>query len=213
MIYNNDIAKSLAEYLLQINAIKLNLQTPFTWASGWKSPIYCDNRLTLSYPLCRNAIKDGFAALVKDRFPEAQLIAGVATAGIPHGALVADSLQKPFIYVRSAPKAHGLTNKIEGKLEKGDKVVVVEDLISTGKSSLEVVEAIRACGAEVVGMIAIFTYGFPVADEAFKAADCPYYTLSDYNTLIEVAVEQHKIEATQLATLQSWRENPSAWGV
>jgi orotate phosphoribosyltransferase len=213
MIYKKEIANTLAEYLLQINAIKLNLHTPFTWASGWKSPIYCDNRLTLSYPLCRTYIKEGFAALIHDHFENVNCIAGVATAGIPHGALVADAVQKPFSYVRSAPKAHGLTNKIEGKISKGDRVVVVEDLISTGKSSLEVVDALRDAGAEVIGMIAIFTYGFPVAEEAFKAANCPYYTLSNYNTLIQLAVAQQKIEANQLATLQSWRENPADWTV
>ena len=212
MIFEKDTAKTLANYLLQINAIKLSLHTPYTWASGWKSPIYCDNRLTLSYPLIRNFIKEALANCVAEKYKNADVIAGVATAGIPHGALVADFLQKPFIYVRSAPKGHGLTNLIEGKLEPNAKVVVVEDLISTGKSSLQVVEALRAEQAEILGMVSIFTYGFDAAVKAFDAAACSYFSLTDYNTLVEAAVENKYIDENQLPSLAAWRRNPEIWG-
>jgi orotate phosphoribosyltransferase len=213
MINNSTSAEKLAEYLLQINAIKLNPQTPFTWASGWKSPIYCDNRLTLSYPIVRQFIKQEFLAALKNNFPEAKAIAGVATAGIAHGALLADAAELPFLYVRSAPKQHGLSNQIEGKITAGDKVVVIEDLISTGKSSLEVVTALRNVGAEVVGMMAIFTYGFETADAAFHTANCKYVTLSDYHHLLQVASSKNHIQPNQIETLQDWRKSPSTWGV
>ena len=212
MIYNENTAKQLAEYLLQINAVKLTPQTPFTWASGWKSPIYCDNRLTLSYPIVRKYIKEQFAECLKKNFADATNISGVATAGIAHGALLADELGLPFSYVRSAPKQHGLSNQIEGKISAGDKVVVVEDLISTGKSSLEVVQAIRSAGAEVLGMFAIFTYGFAKADEAFAEADCKYFTLSDYEHLIPQAVAQNYVTSNDMETLLQWRNAPESWG-
>ncbi len=212
MIYNENIAKQLAENLLQINAIKLKPQTPFTWASGWKSPIYCDNRLTLSYPLVRNLIKEQFAACLKKHFPDAQCVSGVATAGIAHGALLADAMNLPFSYVRSAPKQHGLSNQIEGKISAGDKVVVIEDLISTGKSSLEVVQAIRSAGAEVLGMLAIFTYGFHNADEAFAEANCKLITLSDYEHLIPLAIDKKYVSENDLETLMQWRKSPDTWG-
>ena len=213
MINNESAAEKLAEYLLQINAIKLSPQTPFTWASGWKSPIYCDNRLTLSYPIVRQCIKAEFLAALKTQFPDAQSIAGVATAGIPHGALLADAAELPFLYVRSAPKQHGLSNQIEGKINAGDKVVVIEDLISTGKSSLEAVAALRNAGAEVLGMMAIFTYGFAKADEAFANANCKYVTLSDYHHLIKLAVAKNYVPSNQIETLQQWRKSPDTWGV
>jgi orotate phosphoribosyltransferase len=213
MINNESTAEKLAEYLLQINAIKLSPQTPFTWASGLKSPIYCDNRLTLSYPIVRQFIKQEFLAALKAHFPEAQSIAGVATAGIAHGALLADAAELPFLYVRSAPKQHGLSNQIEGKINAGDKVVVIEDLISTGKSSLEVVAALRNAGAEVLGMMAIFTYGFESANETFKNADCKFVTLSDYHHLLNFAAAKNLIATNQIETLQQWRTSPSTWGV
>jgi len=213
MINNESTAEKLAEYLLQINAIKLSPQTPFTWASGLKSPIYCDNRLTLSYPIVRQFIKQEFLAALKAHFPEAQSIAGVATAGIAHGALLADAAELPFLYVRSAPKQHGLSNQIEGKINAGDKVVLIEDLISTGKSSLEVVAALRNAGAEVLGMMAIFTYGFESANETFKNADCKFVTLSDYHHLLNFAGAKNLIATNQIETLQQWRTSPSTWGV
>jgi orotate phosphoribosyltransferase len=211
MINNSKAAEQLADYLLQINAIKLNPQTPFTWASGWKSPIYCDNRLTLSYPIVRQFIKEQFKTAMLEHFADAQAIAGVATAGIPHGALLADLMGLPFLYVRSAPKQHGLTNMIEGKLNAGDKIVVIEDLISTGKSSLEVVAALKNAGANVQGMMAIFTYGFTKADDAFANANCKLVTLSDYHHLIQLAAQKNYIQANQIDTLQQWRTSPDTW--
>jgi orotate phosphoribosyltransferase len=211
MINNSKTAEQLADYLLQINAIKLNPQTPFTWASGWKSPIYCDNRLTLSYPIVRQFIKEQFKNALLAHFADVQAIAGVATAGIPHGALLADIMGLPFLYVRSAPKQHGLTNMIEGKLNVGDKIVVIEDLISTGKSSLEVVAALKDAGADVMGMMAIFTYGFTKADDAFTDANCKLVTLSDYHHLISLAAQKNYIQSTQIDTLQQWRTSPATW--
>jgi orotate phosphoribosyltransferase len=208
-----DIALKTAEYLLQIKAIKLNLQNPFTWASGWKSPIYCDNRKTLSYPAIRTFIRQQFAEIVREEFGLPDVIAGVATGAIAQGALVAQELGLPFIYVRSAPKDHGLTNLIEGNLEAGQSVVVIEDLISTGGSSLKAVEAIREAGCEVKGMAAIFTYGFNKATEGFKKANCKLVTLSDYNTLLEQAVDSSFIKEADLAYLSTWRESPETWGV
>ncbi len=201
----------VAEKLLQIKAIKLNPTNPFTWASGWKSPIYCDNRKTLSYPESRNLIKNEFANIIKEQYPDADAIAGVATGAIAIGALVADVLGLPFVYVRSSSKSHGLENLIEGVLEKGQKVVVIEDLVSTGGSSIKAVEAIRKHGSEVLGMLAIFTYGFDLAVNNFKSADCKLTTLSDYNALLELATQTGYIKPEELATLNSWRQNPDSW--
>jgi len=203
--------KAVAEKLLQINAIKLSPQQPFTWASGWKSPIYCDNRRVLSFPFVRDFIKSEMCNVVFEQFPTADVLVGVATAGIPWGAMVADQLKLPFIYVRPKPKEHGLGNQIEGFYEKGQKVVVVEDLISTGKSSLEVVEVLRKAEVDVVGMVSIFTYGFEVATNAFAAANLQYTSLTNYATLIELAVEKGIVDAAQQNTLLNWRQNPASW--
>jgi orotate phosphoribosyltransferase len=206
-------SKKVAEYLLQIKAIKLQPSNPFTWASGWKSPIYCDNRKTLSFPEVRSYIRDSFAEIVKELYPHAELIAGVATGAISHGVLVADKLGLPFVYVRSGVKDHGLGNQIEGYFETGQKVVVIEDLISTGGSSLGAVNSLREAGCEVLGMVAIFTYGFEKASDGFAAVKCKLDTLCNYNTLIEIAVETGYIGKSEVETLKKWRENPSAWGV
>jgi orotate phosphoribosyltransferase len=211
MIYNNVIAREVAEYLLEIKAIVLNPAEPFTWASGLKSPIYCDNRKTLSYPKVRTFIKGAFADVISEEFKTCDVIAGVATAGIPHGVLVADVLNKPFVYVRDKPKAHGLENLIEGHLEKGQKVVVIEDLISTGGSSLKAVEAVRNAGAEVLGLGAIFSYGFDKAVQNFSAAGCKYFTLSDYATLLEIAVKLDYVKAEEKDVLLKWYKNPEGW--
>jgi orotate phosphoribosyltransferase len=205
-------ANKTAEYLLQIKAIKLQPAKPFTWASGWKSPIYCDNRMTLSFPVVRTFIRDSFTARVRQLYPDAEVIAGVATGAIAHGALVADSLGLPFIYVRSGVKDHGLGNQIEGYFEKGQKVVVIEDLISTGGSSLGAVKALREAGCTVLGMIAIFTYGFSKAVEAFAAEGCRLDTLSDYPVLVDLAAASGYISDQEVATLKEWRLEPSAWG-
>jgi len=202
---------AVAEKLLQINAIKLNPQEPFTWASGWKSPIYCDNRKVLSFPYVREFIKSEMSNLIFSDFPAAELLAGVATAGIAWGALSADQLKLPYIYVRPKPKEHGLGNQIEGYFEKGQKVLVIEDLISTGKSSLQVVEVLRNAGLEVIGMVGIFTYGFAVADAAFAAAGVPFKTLTNYSTLIKMAAEKGSVGPEQQAILLNWQQNPSNW--
>jgi orotate phosphoribosyltransferase len=206
-------AKRIAEYLLQIKAIKLQPSNPFTWASGWKSPIYCDNRKTLSYPEVRSFIKESFASMIREIYPEAELIAGVATGAIPHGALAADELGLPFIYVRSGAKEHGLGNQIEGYYEKGQKVVVIEDLISTGGSSLNAVKALREAGCIVLGMAAIFTYEFKKASDAFAAENCKIDTLCNYTTLINTAVKAGYITESNVETLKKWRLDPSGWGV
>jgi orotate phosphoribosyltransferase len=203
---------AVAEKLLQINAVKLNPQNPFTWASGWKSPIYCDNRTILSYPHVRDFIKSEMTNAVFTEFPDAEVIAGVATAGIPHGALVADLLSLPFIYVRSKPKEHGMGNQIEGVMQKGQKVVVIEDLISTGKSSMEAVVAIQEAGGEVIGLTSVFTYGFPLAEKVFGEAGIKTFSLSNYNALLELAMQKNLISETELELLKQWRENPSEWG-
>jgi len=208
----DDTANRTAEYLLQIKAIKLQPAKPFTWASGWRSPIYCDNRMTLSFPVVRSFIRDAFAARVRQLYPDASLIAGVATGAIAHGALVADCLQLPFIYVRSGAKDHGLGNQIEGYFEKGQKVVVIEDLISTGGSSLGAVRALREAGCEVLGMIAIFTYGFSKATDAFAAEKCRLDTLSDYSVLVDMAADSGYITKGDVETLREWRREPSVWG-
>ena len=211
MIYDIDIAKQVAKSLLQINAIILQPNKPFIWAAGWNSPIYCDNRKTLSYPEIRNYIRQGLSAIVKNHYKGANVIAGVATAGIPHGALVAEELGLPFIYVRAKAKEHGKKNQIEGYYEKGQSVVLVEDLISSGKSSLEAADVLRKAGMHVKGMVSIFTYGFDAATENFKANDCEYVSLCDYSTLLPQAIESQYIEEKDLAILKKWRENPSIW--
>ena len=201
----------LAERLLKISAIKLQPENPFTWASGWNSPIYTDNRITLSYPEVRTFIKVELCRIIKERFPQADAVAGVATGAIAQGALVADTLAMPYVYVRSAPKDHGLENLIEGNLKPGQKVVVVEDLISTGGSSLKAVQAIRNAGCEVVGMVAMFSYGFPVAEKAFKEANVELVTLSNYNAMLEAALATNYIRAEDVETLKEWRKDPSVW--
>jgi orotate phosphoribosyltransferase len=207
-----NIAKKTAEYLLQIKAIKLQPSNPFTWASGWKSPIYCDNRKTLSFPEIRTFICNSFAAMIKELYPEAELIAGVATGAIAHGALVADKMGLPFVYVRSGAKEHGLGNQIEGYFVAGQKTVVIEDLISTGGSSLGAVKALREAGCEVMGMLAIFTYGFGKAADAFSEAACKLDTLGNYTELIEAALKTGYIGQAEVDTLKSWRQDPAGWG-
>lgn len=202
----------LAEKLLKISAIKLQPDNPFTWASGWNSPIYTDNRVTLSYPEIRTFIKVELCRLIEENFPQATAVAGVATGAIAQGALVADTLGLPYVYVRSTPKDHGLENLIEGKLELGQKVVVIEDLISTGGSSLKAVQAIRQAGCEVVGMVAMFSYGFPVAQQAFKDAGVELLTLSNYNAMLEAALATDYIRQEDIETLREWRKDPSIWG-
>jgi len=211
MNYKNEVAEIIASYLLEIHAIKLHSKNPFTWASGLRSPIYCDNRITLSYPNKRTYIKNQLASAIKDNFNDVDVIAGVATAGVPQGALVADELGLPFVYIRSSAKAHGMTNKIEGKLEKGQTVVVIEDLISTGKSSLNAVDALRDAGAEVKGMIAIFTYGLDIAKENFANKDCKLITLSDYDTMIGKAVSDNYVSSEEESSLLKWSKNPKQW--
>lgn len=205
-------AAKIAEYLLEINAVKLSPNAPFTWTSGWKSPIYSDNRLSLSHPHVRNFIKTSLGELVKSEFPEAQAIIGVATAGIAPGALVADEVNLPFGYVRSEAKKHGMGKQVEGDIIPGQKVVVVEDLVSTGKSSLQAIQSLREFGCEVLGMVSIFTYGFDAAKLAFDEAQCPYFSLSNYNVLVEVAASKNLIEPEQMSVLAEWRKNPDTWG-
>ncbi len=205
------VARLLAEKLLKISALKLQPANPFVWASGWNSPIYTDNRRTLSDPEMRSFIKLELSRLIMENFPEVDAVAGVATGAIAQGALVADELNLPYVYVRSTPKDHGLENLIEGDLRPGQKVVVVEDLVSTGKSSLKAVEAIRNAGCEVVGMVALFTYGFPVAEANFAEANVRLLTLSDYNAMLEVALETEYITEDDIETLHNWRTDPANW--
>lgn len=205
-------AKAVAEKLLEIGAVQLNPNNPFTWASGIKSPIYCDNRRLLSYPYVRDFIKSELCSVIFEHFPDADAIAGVATAGIAWGALAADQLKLPFAYVRAEAKKHGMQNKIEGVIEPGSKVLVVEDLISTGMSSLRVCEAIREQGSEINGLAAIFSYNFPKAQQAFESAGIHYKTLSDYETLIEIAGRAGKMDASVQTSLLQWRESPETWG-
>lgn len=205
------LEKSVAEKLLKIKAIKLQPNNPFTWASGWKSPIYCDNRKTLSYPTIRNYIKIELTRLILEMYPDVEVIAGVATGAIAQGALVADALGLPFVYVRPTPKDHGLENMIEGDLKPKQKVVVIEDLISTGGSSLKAVEAIRKDGSEVLGMLAIFTYGFPVAEQKFKTAKVKLTTLCNYDAVLAESLSTKYITEDDIETLQEWRKNPSVW--
>ena len=211
MIFNKDTAEKTAELLLQINAIKLNPSTPFLWASGWNSPIYCDNRLTLSFPAIRNYIRDEFSKQIEQIYGKPDVIAGVATGAIGIGILVAEELGLPFVYVRPEPKKHGRQNQVEGFLQKGQNVVVIEDLISTGNSSLLAVEALKEAGANVKGMLAIFSYGFDVASDNFKNANLELHTLSNYEHLLELAVEKQYITEQEQITLQEWRKNPATW--
>lgn len=204
-------AKAVAEKLLQVNAIKLNPEHPFTWASGWKSPIYCDNRKVLSFPYIRDFIKSEMCNMVFEKFPDAEMLAGVATAGIAWGAMAADQLKLPYVYVRPKPKEHGMGNQIEGFYEKGQKTVVIEDLVSTGKSSLLVVDVLKEAGLEVIGMVSIFTYGFSIATEAFDKASLKYYSLTDYPALIELAIKKGIVSANQLDVLLKWRDDPANW--
>jgi orotate phosphoribosyltransferase len=212
MFNNSEIEQQVAEFLLQIKAIKLQPNNPFTWASGWKSPIYCDNRITLSHPTIRTYIRQQLTQLIQEVFGPVGCIAGVATAGIPQGVLVAQDLGLPFIYVRAKPKDHGTGNLIEGDILTAKRVVVVEDLISTGKSSLQAVEALRNAGYDVAGLVAIFSYGFDVAADNFKLANCPVATLSNYSALIKYAGDNQFISAGDIDVLKQWRENPSEWG-
>jgi len=205
------IEKIIARELLQVNAVQLNVEQPYTWASGWRSPIYCDNRRILSYPKARKLIYESLTRLITKHFPDVDVIAGVATGAIAHGALVAENMGKPFIYIRSAAKSHGLENVIEGVLEPGARVVVVEDLISTGGSSLQAVDAVRKAGGEVLGLVAIFSYNFTTARRNFENADCVLYTLTNYITLIEEALHCNYIKASDMETLEQWRENPDKW--
>ena len=213
MIFDKNTAKKTAELLLQINAIKLQPQEPFTWASGWKSPIYCDNRITLSYPAIRNYIRENLSRFIEEKYGKPEVIAGVATGAIGIGMLVADYLNLPFIYIRPEAKKHGRQNQIEGIVPEGKNVVVVEDLISTGNSSLNAVKALEEANANVKGMVAIFSYGFGIADENFKNADIQLHTLSNYENLLEQALETNYITEEEEETLQSWRTNPAEWNI
>lgn len=206
-----ETARLFAEKLLQIKALAINLQAPYTWASGWKSPLYCDNRKTLSWPSVRDFVKTELGSMIFSSFNEAEALAAVATAGIAHGALAADLLKLPFAYVRSQAKGHGMGNQIEGELSPGTRVVVIEDLISTGKSSLAAVEALREAGMEVIGLCALFTYSFPQAEEAFKAAGVPWATLSHYQALIQLAKEKQLIRDDEVSALEAWRLDPATW--
>ncbi|MDH6305737.1 orotate phosphoribosyltransferase [Parabacteroides sp. PF5-5] len=205
------LERLVAEKLLKVKAVKLQPANPFTWASGWKSPIYCDNRKTLSYPAVRSFIKLELARVISEKYEDADAIAGVATGAIAQGALVADLLGLPFVYIRATPKDHGLENLIEGELKPGSKVVILEDLVSTGGSSLKAVEAVRNFGCEVIGMVAIFTHGFPIATKHFKEAKVELTTLSNYDAVIEEAVRTDYIDQSEIATLQEWRKDPANW--
>ncbi len=213
MIFTKETAEKTAELLLQINAIKLNPSKPFLWASGWNSPIYCDNRLALSFPAIRNYLRDEFVKQIEDKYGKPDVIAGVATGAIGIGILVAEEMGLPFVYVRPEPKKHGRQNQVEGFLQKGQNVVVVEDLISTGNSSLMAVEALKEAGAHVKGMVAIFSYGFEIAKQNFENAGVELTTLSNYEHLLDLAVAKKYISEEELETLKEWRENPSEWNV
>ncbi|MBT1701234.1 orotate phosphoribosyltransferase [Fulvivirgaceae bacterium PWU4] len=207
----SETASKVAEMLLQIEAIKLNTEKPFTWSSGWKSPIYCDNRLSLSYPDVRNVIKAGLISAIRENFFTAESIAGVATAGIAQGAIIADAMNLPFLYVRPKPKDHGMENLIEGKITKGQQVVVIEDLVSTGGSSLKTVTALRDAGFKVLGMVSIFNYGFDIATRNFYEADVSLISLSDYSHLLTQALNEKYITESQITSLKAWRVDPSNW--
>ena len=212
-IFQQQVANTVAGFLLDCQAVKLNLKQPYTWASGWKSPIYTDNRVTLSYPQVRTYIKNQLISLIVNNFPTVDCIAGVATGGIPQGALTADEIGVAFVYVRSEPKGHGLKNLIEGQIHPGQKVVVVEDLISTGKSSLKAVDAIVDAGADVFGMVSIFTYGFPAAWDAFENAGVKVFPLTDYLSLIATALQKGIVKEKDVAALEQWRRDPANWGI
>ena len=203
--------KAVAEKLLQVQAIKLSPEKPFTWASGWKSPIYCDNRRVLSFPYVRDFIKSELCSVIFEQFPQAETLAGVATAGIAWGAMAADQLKLPYMYVRPKPKEHGMGNQIEGSFTSGQKVLVIEDLVSTGKSCLQVCNVLKDAGLEVTGMVSIFTYGFREADEAFSKAGIKLQSLTNYEVLINLAIEKAVVDENQLKTLLNWRNNPSEW--
>jgi orotate phosphoribosyltransferase len=211
MILNNDKALKVAEFLLQIKAVKFQPNTPFVWASGWNSPIYCDNRITLSFPSIRTFIRQAYSEAVLDYFGKPDVIAGVATGGIAQGALVAQELGLPFIYIRSTAKGHGMGNQIEGAFEKGQKVVVIEDLISTGGSSIKAIQALKEAELDVKGLIAIFTYGFKVADENFKNENCPYVTLTNYEFMVEEALSKDYITDSDVISLRKWKDSPETW--
>jgi orotate phosphoribosyltransferase len=212
MPLKDDTALKTAEFLLQIKAIKLEPNKPFTWASGWKSPIYCDNRITLSYPKVRTFIRQSLVKAIEDKYGKPDVIAGVATAAIAQGALVAEAMGLPFVYVRSAPKDHGMENLIEGELKPGQSVVVIEDLISTGGSSLKAVNALREAGAKVSGMISVFSYGFKLAEENFKKAQCPIFSICNYDVLVEKALDTNYISKNDIKALKAWRDAPEVWG-
>tara|TARA_B100001287_G_C22670590_1_gene525066 strand:+ start:960 stop:1601 length:642 start_codon:yes stop_codon:yes gene_type:complete len=213
MIYDIDIAKQVSKSLLQINAIILQPENPFKWASGWNSPIYCDNRKILSYPNIRNYIRQSLSSIVKNHFKNANIIAGVATAGIPHGVLVAEELGLPFIYVRSESKKHGRKNKIEGHFEKGQSVIVIEDLISSGKSSINAVKELKKSGLNVKGVMSIFNYNFSESEKNFKKIECDYISLCDYMSLLPEAIKSQYIKESELPLLKKWKENPSTWNL
>lgn len=211
MIYSEDVALSMAELLLRIKAVRISVAEPFTWASGMKSPIYCDNRITLSYPPIRTFIRQQFTAVIKDEIGHLDVIAAVATGGIPHGALIAQDMALPFAYVRTNRKVHGLTNQIEGIIESGQRVIMIEDLISTGGSSLGAVQAVKDKDAVVKGLLAIFSYGFDVAVQRFKDAECKVFTLTDYDHLIKQALENNYVREADMEMLRKWREDPENW--
>jgi orotate phosphoribosyltransferase len=208
----DSIEKIIARQLLDIKAVQLNVEKPYTWASGWRSPIYCDNRKVLSYPKARKLVYENLVGLISQNFDRVDVIAGVATGAIAHGVLVAEAMGKPFVYVRSAPKTHGLENVVEGDFSRSARVVVVEDLISTGGSSLQAVDALRKAGAEVMGLTAIFSYNFTSARRNFENADCILYTLTNYITLLEEALKCDYIKASDMDTLEKWRDDPEKWG-
>lgn len=206
-----NISENIAAYLLDIAAVKLSLREPFKWTSGWLSPIYCDNRLTLSFPHIRTYIKNAFLNFIKANYPHVEVIAGVATAGIPQGSLLADALNLPFVYVRSEAKKHGLSNQIEGKIEKGQKIIVIEDLVSTGGSSLKAVEALREAGGEVLALFSIMTYNLEQAKKAFEAAKLPFHSLTSYNQILIEAMRRNLVSEQAMASLQEWRKSPDTW--
>ena len=208
----NEVARTIARHLLNIRAIRLQADHPFTWASGWKSPVYCDNRVSLSYPEIRSFISHELASSIEKNFDKPDLIAGVATAAIAQGALVADRMKLPFVYVRSSPKDHGRQNLIEGEAKPGQKTVVIEDLVSTGQSSLKAVEALRAAGCEVLGLVSVFSYGFEQAKSNFKQANCPVLSLCDYQVMLEEAVASKYIRQDEVTLLEEWRKTPETWG-
>jgi len=213
MIYSDKIAIEVASLLLKVNAIQLKSKNYFTWASGWKSPIYCDNRILLGYPAERQTVSNSFSQLIKDKFPSSNALSGVATAGIAHGAFVAQELELPYSYVRSSAKAHGKKNQIEGFIKEGSKIVVIEDLISTGGSTIKAIEALQIYGYEVIGAVAVFTYGFDKAVEAFENINIPFYTLSSYEFLLQLLENENKLTAKEKEKLAQWRVDPAGWSV